>query len=321
MTDDLPFEDPVGSLAVVCIGFASLDVLAGGLETIPPAGAHTVFIDRFTLAVGGDATNQSLTLARLGRRVRLLTLLGRDVAGDVVVSTLDDAGVDTSRISRTSDRPTSVCLASIRSSGDRSFVAGRSGTAATFGPADLADDPLPERFAVLSIGSLNCSRALDTGVLPGLAREARARGALVVADMVTDHLDVGLDDLRPVLEHVDYLMPSEIELAHFTGHRDPVAGAAVMRAHGVGAVVVKQGSAGATLVRENRTLHQAARPTHVVDTTGAGDSFVAGFISGLVAGVDEAECLRWGSTTAALSVTAVGATNGIPRGIDLGTLA
>lgn len=304
-------------MEALCVGFSSVDLIVRGMDRLPAPGDHTAFVDSMTLTVGGDAANQSIALARLGHDVGLMTLVGEDIAGDTVLAALRTAGVDSSRVARSGGIPTSLCLADVKESGERAFVAPRHGTASAFGAEHVPADPLPPELRVVSIGSLNCSRSLDADVLPALLAEARAKGITTVADMVSDHPDIGLDELEPVLRQVDYLVPSELELALYTGTADPVEAFEVVAQYGVGALIVKQGARGATLVRPGLVARCDALPVRVVDTTGAGDCFVAGFVSGLLLRLPDAELLRRAVGVAALSVRSVGATEGVTGPEDL----
>ena len=299
---------------VLCVGLISVDVLMHGTVPAVEPGGHTSFVDDIGLSVGGDAANQAIALAKLGHSVGLMALVGDDLAGDLAVRTVERHGVDTSRIAVSSALSTSVCLVQVAAGGERSFVANRGGSAASFGPDHVRDSPLPAGLKVLSVGSLNCSRDLDAYVLPGLLAEARAAGVVTVVDLVTDHLDVGLDELAPVLQHVDYLLPSALEAQHYTGAGDPVEIAARFRHRGVGSVILKVGADGAILVGDEGTIHRfRPPPATVVDTTGAGDCFVAGFVGGLLENRAVEDCIRAGLTTAAWSNGAYGATTGIPE--------
>jgi sugar/nucleoside kinase (ribokinase family) len=249
-----------------------------------------------------------------------MTLVGSDLAGEAVLSALRGAGVDDSRVTRSTEIPTSLCLADVKDSGERAFVAPRHGTASAFGAAHVEQRPLESGLKVLSVGSLNCSRELDTYVLPSLLAEARAQGITVVADMVSDHPEVTLADLAPVLRNVDYLVPSELELELYAGTIDPRRAFDVVSAFGVRALVVKQGSRGATLVGDGQIVTCEALDVPVLDTTGAGDCFVAGLVSGLIRGLSDRQLLMRAIATAAVSVQHLGATAGVTGASDVDAL-
>ncbi|MFD0597310.1 PfkB family carbohydrate kinase [Catellatospora coxensis] len=123
--------------------------------------------------------------------------------------------------------------------------------------------------------------------------------------------------LRPLLPSLDLVVASDDELAVLTDDADPVA---ALLAAGVREVVVKHGAGGATSHGEHGTLHRPARPVPVVDTVGAGDAFVAGYLSGLLDGADAAARLDRAVTVGAFAVATRGDWEGLPFRADLALL-
>jgi sugar/nucleoside kinase (ribokinase family) len=307
-TDDRPVY--ILAPEIVCAGMAVVDVLAEGVSVFP-AGGETVFVRGVTVVPGGDAVNQSVTLAALGHRVGLMTAVGDDRQGSLICSYCRDQGVDVGGVTATRDYPTTTSIVIIDETGERSFISSRGGIAAMYGPEHANLDYLRPGLKVLSIASLFCSRSLDLKLLPSLLRRAKELGAITVADLVNDRADGTLDELSATLGYLDYIIPSQAEAEFFAGTKDPVAAAEVFRQHGIENVVVKLGRDGSYATTPSGSLHVPAFDVPVVDTTGSGDNFVAGFVSGLVLGLPLEETLRRASAAAALSVQAVGATSGV----------
>lgn len=295
---------------IVCAGMSTVDVWIRGFAAMPQTGG-VEFVDTIGTGVGGDALNQAITLARLGHRTALLSVVGADNAGEMVRQLSSAAGVDVTGLAEDSSLVTSMAIALIDSHGERSFLAHQHGSVHRLGARHLRPSSLRPGLKVLSVGSLMCSAEFDReGLYPLLVR-ARELGAVTIADMVADRADATLAELAPVLGQLDYLIPSQIEAEHYTGTFDLEAAARVLAGYGVDTVVIKQGAAGATAFRDGQSWHHGSYDVPVHDTTGSGDNFVAGFVSGLAAGLGVPECLQRGAATAALSVQHLGSSGGV----------
>lgn len=297
-------------MTILCVGMSTLDILVQGYGE-PPRPGTTVFAERVGMAVGGDAVNQAISLTRLGHRVQIGTVVGDDEPGRYVRDALSQAGVDVSPVAVDGDLATSTSVVLVDRDGERSFISAHGGSASRYGPRHVDRAALAGDVEVLSIGSLLVSHELDSQVLPALLDWAHERGALTIADMVTDQPDVTLDDLGEVLRRLDYLVPSEGESMHYTGKVDPREAADVFASYGVGTTVIKRGSRGAVAVHGDREVRTSTFVVPVVDTTGSGDNFVAGFVSGLASGLALPECLDRAAATAAVSVQGLGATTNV----------
>lgn len=295
---------------IVCVGMSTVDVWVQGFAAAPSTGG-VAFVDTIGMGVGGDAVNQAITLSRLGHDTALLSVVGRDSAGQLIRQLTSAAGVDVTGLAEDIDLVTSMAVALIDSDGERSFLAHRHGTAHRLGARHVPPDRLRPGLKVLSVGSLMCSAELDHDALYPLLVRARELGAITIADMVADRADATLGELRPVLRQVDYLVPSQGEAEHYTGTADPREAAEIIAGYGVGTVVIKQGASGATAFHGGKSWHVPSYAVPVRDTTGSGDNFVAGFISGLASGLAVDHCLQRGAATAALSVQHVGASGGV----------
>lgn len=297
-------------MTIICVGMAVVDILVQGFDGTPTPGT-TAFVDRVGMGVGGDALNQASALAKLGHRCQLVTAVGDDAAGRLIKDSCADAGVDTATIVTDPELDTSTSVVLIDRAGERSFLSGRGGSADRLGARHVDEARLAQDVSVLSVGSLFTSPEFDRDVLPGLLDWAHARGAITVADLVTDHPEVTLDDLKDVLARLDFVVPSEAESLHYAGTADPAEAAAVFASYGVGTTVIKRGVRGAVAVRGDKQVSVSTFVVPVVDTTGSGDSFVAGFVSGLADGLRLGDCLNRAAATAAVSVQGLGATSAI----------
>lgn len=295
---------------ILCAGMVLVDVLVEGVEAMPASG-ETGRVAGVSLATGGDAINEAIALAKLGNRVGLIGLVGDDTQGRLILDRCAAAGVSTEGLVRDPGLPTSTSIALIDKTGERSFLSPRDGSITAFGPEHVDLDLIRPGIRALSIGSLFTSARFDREALAPLLRKAKSVGAITIADMVMDQDGYGLDGLVDAWPYLDYVAPSELEAELFTGLTDPAAIAADFRRRGLRNVILKRGTKGATAFIGEAEVSAPAFEVTAVDTTGAGDNFVAGVVHGLVHGLPIADTLRFASAVAALSVQAVGAGAGL----------
>lgn len=296
--------------AIICVGMATVDVLAQGVEAIPRSG-ETGMVSGISLAIGGDATNQAVALTKLGNRVALWGVVGDDAQGQFIRQQCAGRGIATDGLHVDPARATSTAIVLIDGKGEHSFLAQRDGSIAGLGPEHLDLDRIRPGLKVLSVGSLFCAPRFDHEVLPQLLQKAKSVGAMTIADMVMDQTSYGLDALQDAWPHLDYVAPSALEARLLTGAEDPQAIAAEFQKRGVKNVILKRGADGVTAFMGDAMLNCNAFSVPVLDTTGAGDNFIAGLIHGLAHGFAPETALRFASAVAALSVQAVGAGAGL----------
>jgi sugar/nucleoside kinase (ribokinase family) len=256
------------------------------------------------LAGGGDAFNQAIALAKLGHRTMLATRLGADTGASLILDSARARGISTVATA-IPDQPTATAIVLVGADGEHRFLVQR-GLADRFPSAPMLDALAGDTPGIVSVGSLCWSQELDEVVLPEALATSRAAGAFTMADFVNDR-PVHLDALTPLLEQLDCILPSLEEATRLTGTTD--ADQMVERFRGAGArdVVIKRGAQGAIGYFGDEVIEVPAFRVQPVDTTGAGDNFVAGFISGLLQGGDWKAALHFGSATGALSTLALGA--------------
>ena len=189
-----------------------------------------------------------------------------------------------------------------------------------FSRVRLHKDSVPARNIGLSCGGDALNEAVilsELGVkteLISLLGEDEAAGTILrclKADMTTAKNGETVEDIEVLLKFVDYLIPNEKEAFILTGEKDPKKSASVLLEHGANTVIIKCGKDGCIYKSssEEGEVHAYGDVT-VVDTTGAGDSFVAGFVSGLNNGMSLRECCRYGCAVSSIVVEQVG-TQGI----------
>ena len=297
-------------------------IIGGGVVDIPLAPvdasiftAHSTPLERVAMQAGGDAVNEAVALARLGHPPLLVSKVGDDAAGDFLLRTLTAEGVDTAFVARERGLDTGINVVLVRPDGQRSFVTNRNGSLRRLGPADILpalDSPAFRDVAVACLASLFVSPVLTLADTADLLRRLKARGVVTCADTTRPKRGETLDDLAPVLAELDFFFPNRDEAALLTGETDPDAIADALLERGLGCAVVKLGGEGCLVRGGNVDLRVPAYPVaRCVDTTGAGDTFAAGFIAGLLEGRTPRDCARLGCAAASLCVEAVGAAAGL----------
>lgn len=297
---------------VVC-GTCVADILVRPVPLEVPVGGGRLFhVDPVDVTTGGIVCNTGVAMRRLGACVEAVAVVGDDPWGREIVTRLAAQGVGTTGVERRSSGATSTTAVLIDSRGERSF-AHHVGVARSF-DVDLLrrHEPLfaRSRFAVLGY----------VGLLPGLeprlaeaVATLRRAGCLVVLE--TGGSGGSLSDVATALPGVDVFVPSLDEAGRHTGSDDAREIIACYRRHGAaGLVGVKCGSRGSVLSpAEGRVIEvpSVTPPAPVVDTTGAGDSFLAGLVVGLARGMPVESAARLGAATAACCVTRAGATAGL----------
>jgi len=243
-----------------------------------------------TLAFGGSESNVAVGLARLGHSVRWISALGQDAFGDMIAHVLTGEGVEVIA-ARSNKFPTGLMVKS-PSLGDERFVSYyRAGSAA----ANMSLD-------MLSIDMISDARLLHvTGITPAISNEAHQALKLVLDFANQSGIQVSLDlNYRPalwsssdassafkeIIASVDTVFGDRLELSMLSESTSASVEDLLrsIQELGVQDVIMKQGSDGAVALVGDQLLRQEALPVEVIDTVGAGDAFVAGYLSALLDG-------------------------------------
>ncbi len=288
---------------IILVGDYCYDLIFTDLARLPELG-HEINAGSFDHVPGGPFI-QAVTLTRLGVRVGWAADFGNDLFSQTVIAAARDEGVDDALFQH-HPRPYRRVTAAASLPRDRAFLS-------------YAGDPEPEPSAALIALQTHEAHALMIpGLLCGLRfdpwRElARARGMKIV--MGCHSMSETLDDppVRCAIERADVFLPNSPEAQHLTETRTTLDALRVLREL-CPLVVIKDGPDGAhAMERGNgRYHHQPAIPVSVVDTTGAGDAFDAGFVAAWLDRKPIDECLRWGNICGGLSTTARGGATAVP---------
>lgn len=277
-----------------------------------------------TMSVAGSESNVAIGLARLGHSIRWGGRVGADEVGEFVLRTLRAESVAVDTVVVNTDRPTGLMIAE-RRVGDvsrvRYYRTGSAGSALSTADAAACLAEAPRILHVTGITPALSASAADA--VAEAIRLARRAGALVSVDVNYRSRLWTVAQARPVLSALarsaDIVVASEDELSLVASGSEAEA-AAELADSGVSQLVLTRGARGASVLLDGETHHCPSVHVAVRDTIGAGDAFVAGFLSGVLDGLSAPQCLHRGTVTGAFSVATVGDWEGLPTRAELSLL-
>jgi sugar/nucleoside kinase (ribokinase family) len=294
-------------LDLLVLGDLNPDLILSGEEVQPAFGQVERLLDAAELTIGGSGAIVACGAARLGLRTAIVGVVGDDLFGRFMREALRERGVDGAAVVVDPTARTGLTVILSRPQ-DRAILT-FPGTAAALTPSDV-DRELIRTARHLHVSSFFLQTALAEG-LGNLLAEARAAGASTSVDPNWDPQERWNGGLRAVLRHTGVFLPNAQEAARIAGEQDPDAAARALAAEGP-LVAVKLGADGALAVQRGEITRVPPPAIDSVDATGAGDSFDAGMIAGLLAGWSIPRVLSMGCICGALSTQGVGGTAAQP---------
>lgn len=300
--------DGLKSKNILVIGSLNIDLVTR-VPHLPQPG-ETIASRKFQKNPGGKGANQAVAAAKLGANVTMIGKVGTDEHGELLINSLRSAGVSTAGIRR--EGTTGMAFISVSDEG--------------------------ENHIVLVAGANNAVRRSDISAMRGLIEES---------DMIVMQLEIPLEVVAYALElavglgknvilnpapardlpaemlrHVYVLIPNETELQILSGmptstEQEIVDAARHLNSLGTQRVIVTMGDRGSYLISETLHTHIPAYPVRAVDTTAAGDAYVAAFAVGKTQGMSDVEAAKFASKVAAITVTREGAQPSLPTRDDV----
>jgi sugar/nucleoside kinase (ribokinase family) len=291
---------------VVTLGVHVVDVLVRPVEQIPE-GQGGALVEQIRITPAGPAGGTAVTLAKLGAEVRSAGAIGSDALGDVMVDLLGRFGVDASLLVRRQDVQTSASVLPIRPDGSRPafHVIGAN---ATYSSSDAPFDAIAAAD-YLHIGAPEFMGGEEAAKILSFARE---HGVVTSADILApgEQAAAILDWIAPAFAHLDYLLPNQEQVLALSGASDLGEGCRALLERGVGCVAATCGGDGALVVDPESEANVPAFEVDVVDTTGCGDAFSAGFLRGLSLGRARADAATLGCAVAGIVAQGLGSDHG-----------
>ena len=280
-------------MKIATVGVHVLDTHVIGIESIPD-GSDGQLVETIRLSPAGTAGGTAVVLGRLGAEVHSFGAVGDDPIADILLALLAREGIDVSGLVRKADQQTSSSVIPVRPNGDRPawHCIGANG-AFTLDDLDLS---ALEGSTHVHLGGPEFLGGEAAGTL---LAHARSIGATTSLDLLAPGDPDMLGWIADALPHADYLLPNDEQVLGFTGASSLEEGARALVERGVGCVAVTQGAKGALVVTADETIEVPAYDVEVVNTTGCGEAFSAGFLRGLSLGLDLRGAAELGCATAA----------------------
>jgi sugar/nucleoside kinase (ribokinase family) len=288
---------------VLVAGEINADLVFSGCTSLPAFGRE-VLAGGFQQGPGSSSMICAMGLARLGEAVLFAGLAGQDGWGEYCVAALREVGVDVDAVQLRPGLRTGLTVA-LSAAHDRALVTYPGAIAAL--RADDVPDALLGRAGHLHVSSYYLQAALRPGLRDLFAR-AHTLGLTTSLDPGFDPAERWGGELVDLLADVDVFLPNALEACAISGKPSP--GEALHAfANGRTCTVIKCGGEGCiTLDQDGRGLALPAFAVDALDSTGAGDSFDAGFLHAWRRGLPMRDCLRWGTACGALSTRGIGGT-------------
>lgn len=295
---------------VTCVGILVADAIARTVDGLPENGKLQL-IDKIELFTGGCAVNASIAMSRLGLNIAIIGKIGSDGFGKFMATALKDENVDINGLMVSDGAGTSASIVTVDSGGERSFLH-YLGANSEFGIEDIDYNIIKNSKIVFVAGSMLLPR-FDGAQCACFLQKSKKLGKYTVLDTAWDSTGRWMNTLEPCMKYIDLFMPSIDEASMLSGKREPEEIADVFFEMGVKTVVIKLGKKGCFIKNPNGESYTIPTYTKIkaVDTTGAGDSFVAGFLTGLTKGWNLYECGKFANAVGTHCVMAAGASTGI----------
>jgi len=294
---------------VVCTGILVADVLAKSVDSLPDRGKLDR-VEKIELFTGGCAVYAAIAIARLGMNVAVVGKIGNDGFGSFLSNSLQKEKVDISGLVVDNQCSTSASIVLVDSTGERSFLHSI-GANGEFTGDDINYDIALDSKIVFVAGTMLMPK-FDGKQCAEFLRNARKAHCTTALDTAWDSTGRWMQVLEPCMEHIDLFMPSYEEAVMFSGEKEPDKIADVFLSMGVKLVVIKLGKDGCFIKNpQERYLIPTYKKYKAVDTTGAGDSFAAGFLTGYSKGWDLYKCGVLANAVGTHCVMSAGASTGI----------
>ena len=297
---------------VACLGIQIMDIL--GIPVIEiPEGQNVALLEEIRITVAGTAGGTSIDLAKLGAEVFAVGAIGEDEIGNFLLTTMQRYGINTGSLKRKPGVQTSSSMLPIRPNGDRPslHVLGANG------------ELVWEDIDLEIVASVDYFHMGGTSLLPKFDGEptrkvlefAKQNGVITTFDLVAMERPDLLDLIEPCLPFVDYFMPGLEEAVMMCGLTDRQEVIRFFLERGAGHTVFKMGDQGSSIayLKDGEVIEKRipCYKVPVVDSTGCGDAYCAGFIVGLSMGWDPEKAAQLGTAAGGLVIQGLGSDAGI----------
>jgi len=276
-------------------GATNIDLLYENMPKIPDIGEE-IYTDRFSLQLGGGLPATLINISRLGIETKIATELGTDIFSEFAKQKYNENRVSPTNLYKGSDIPLNITSAIILKN-DRSFI--------TYGKGSIEPDERAKKlFYEIAKGAKIC--LMSPGGFVDVYRRLKSEGTIMVLDMGWDD-ELSFEKYSRLLEIADYYTPNQKEALKITGCSNAKDAAYALKKY-FSKVVVKVDKDGCIGIDgDDYFFCPSIKKFKNVDSTGAGDAFLAGFVYGLFYDYGLKDCIEFGNITGGKAVTAAGA--------------
>jgi ribokinase len=293
---------------VVVMGSFIVDLMARAPRL--PEHGETVKGSHFQIGPGGKGSNQGVAASRSGALVTMITKIGADEFAQIALESFKREGMDTRYVMQDKRYPTGTALIMVdENTSDNKIVV-------TIGACDhiTIEEIEAARAQIENSRVLLTQLETNLDAVEKAVEIAHAKGIKVVLNPAPAPMSPLSDNL---LEKIDIITPNETEASLLSGVKvvemdDAKRAARVLKAKGIGTVIITMGSRGALVLTDSMEYIVDPIKVKVVDTTGAGDAFNGGLATALAEGLDIVEAVAFANATGALSVTRIGTAPAMP---------
>jgi sugar/nucleoside kinase (ribokinase family) len=303
---------PTREYDILVIGEANVDLIIRGDDVVPRFGQTEKLVEDAELDLGGSSAIFACGAGRLGLKVGFVGKLGEDGFGSFLINVLQGRGVDTTNIILDPNLKTGLTL-HLSQPHDRAMLTYLGSIEAM--KTHEIDPGLFKRARHVHLSSFYLQRGLQRG-LAELFNMAKECGASLSLDPGWDPLENWNGYLTPVLDLIDIFLPNDQEAMKISSTHKIDDALKILNKR-IPHPVIKMGKDGACTIVDSEKVNFPGFGVDSIDTTGAGDSFNAGFLYAYLNGYEMENCLRWGCACGAISTTKVGGINGQPTISDV----
>lgn len=295
---------------VACVGILVADAIAKTVDKLPARGKLDL-VDQLDLYTGGCAVNSGIAMAKIGLNTAVLGKIGNDGFGKFIYNSLKEENVNVDGLVLDSNSSTSASVVLVDSGGERSFLHCL-GANSEFTDKDV-DFGIIEKSKIVFIAGTMLMPSFDGEPCARVLKKAKEMGKYTALDTAWDSKGRWMKVLEPCMKYIDLFMPSYEEAVQLSSKEDAEDIADVFLSMGVKTAVIKLGKDGCFIKDSGGEKYKIPTYTDIkpVDTTGAGDSFAAGFLTGITEGWSLYECGKFANAVGTHCIMAVGASTGI----------
>ena len=295
---------------LICVGILCIDALGKPVDSLPEKGKLKL-VDDIALEVGGCAANVSIALAKIGLDVTVIGRIGKDKLGEIVLDVLKRENVDVTALKIDDSISTAASLVMISSDSERSIVHAM-GANRYFCFEDI-DLDIIRNARILLIAGTFLMPGFDGHGTEKLLKFARENHVICCMDTAWDSTGMWMDKIQNCLPYLDWFMPSYEEACQLSHKTDVEEMAKFFMSKGVKNVIIKLDQQGCFVMtqKDNGIIIPSFKGIQVKDSSGAGDSFCAGFMAGLYHQWDVRKSALFANAVGAHCVMEIGTTTGV----------